>query len=63
MNNVLEAAFSAVLTPSRSREADVDQYPRRSVRQAAEIGRNDPCPCDSGAKYKRCCMNKEATHA
>ena len=22
-------------------------------------GRNDPCPCGSGKKYKRCCMNKE----
>jgi Mlc titration factor MtfA (ptsG expression regulator) len=23
-----------------------------------EIGRNDPCPCESGKKYKRCCLNK-----
>jgi uncharacterized protein YecA (UPF0149 family) len=22
---------------------------------AEEIGRNDPCPCGSGKKYKRCC--------
>jgi predicted ATPase with chaperone activity len=21
-----------------------------------EIGRNDPCPCGSGKKYKRCCL-------
>lgn len=21
----------------------------------AEIGRNDPCPCGSGKKYKKCC--------
>ncbi|MHB8659930.1 MAG: SEC-C metal-binding domain-containing protein [Solirubrobacteraceae bacterium] len=20
-----------------------------------ELGRNDPCPCGSGRKYKRCC--------
>jgi preprotein translocase subunit SecA len=25
------------------------------VRGAAKIGRNDPCPCGSGKKYKRCC--------
>src|SRR5437588_5400783 len=26
-----------------------------------KIGRNDPCPCGSGKKYKRCCMvNDEA---
>ena len=25
------------------------------VRQEAKIGRNDPCPCGSGKKYKKCC--------
>ncbi|MCU9614566.1 SEC-C domain-containing protein [Caldibacillus lycopersici] len=25
------------------------------------IGRNDPCPCGSGKKYKKCCMNKDVT--
>jgi SEC-C motif-containing protein len=24
------------------------------------IGRNDPCPCGSGKKYKRCCLGKDA---
>ena len=24
-----------------------------------EIGRNDKCPCGSGKKYKKCCINKE----
>lgn len=23
-----------------------------------KIGRNDPCPCNSGLKYKKCCINK-----
>jgi len=23
----------------------------------AKLGRNDPCPCGSGRKYKKCCMN------
>jgi preprotein translocase subunit SecA len=22
-----------------------------------KIGRNDPCPCGSGKKYKKCCLN------
>ena len=22
-------------------------------------GRNEPCPCGSGNKYKKCCMNKD----
>ncbi len=25
--------------------------------QEAKIGRNDPCPCGSGKKYKKCCLN------
>lgn len=24
-----------------------------------KVGRNDPCPCGSGKKYKQCCMLKE----
>ena len=24
-----------------------------------DIGRNDPCPCGSGKKYKQCCMRKQ----
>jgi hypothetical protein len=29
-----------------------------SPREVLEIGRNDPCPCGSGEKYKNCCINK-----
>ena len=25
-------------------------------RRAGKIGRNDPCPCGSGKKYKKCCL-------
>ena len=25
------------------------------VRSSPKIGRNDPCPCGSGLKYKKCC--------
>jgi len=25
-----------------------------------KIGRNDPCPCGSGKKYKKCCLGKAA---
>jgi methionyl aminopeptidase len=27
-----------------------------------KIGRNDPCPCGSGKKYKKCCFDKGDTH-
>ena len=26
-----------------------------TVRTAPKVGRNDPCPCGSGLKYKKCC--------
>ena len=29
----------------------------------SEINRNDPCPCGSGLKYKKCCMNKMTSYA
>ena len=28
------------------------------VRKDRKVGRNDPCPCGSGKKYKKCCGNK-----
>jgi len=27
---------------------------------ATQISRNDPCPCGSGLKYKKCCLGKAA---
>lgn len=29
-----------------------------TVRSAKQVGRNDPCPCGSGLKYKKCCADK-----
>ena len=29
----------------------------------AKIGRNDPCPCGSGKKYKKCCMASDEAAA
>jgi uncharacterized protein len=28
------------------------------VRHAPKVGRNDPCPCGSGKKYKKCCLGR-----
>ena len=31
--------------------------PSRTIRRpSAKVGRNDPCPCGSGRKFKKCCM-------
>lgn len=29
------------------------------ARETRRVGRNDYCPCGSGKKFKRCCLNKE----
>ncbi len=36
---------------------DGDMAPQRPVR-SEKIGRNQPCPCGSGRKYKKCCYHK-----
>ncbi len=30
---------------------------RTPIRKAPHVGRNDPCPCGSGRKFKKCCLN------
>ncbi len=36
-------------------EAAADR-PRPIVSVTSKVGRNDPCPCGSGRKYKKCCL-------
>ena len=30
------------------------------IRKEKKIGRNEPCPCGSKVKYKKCCLNNNA---
>ncbi|HSU67694.1 MAG TPA: SEC-C metal-binding domain-containing protein [Tepidisphaeraceae bacterium] len=41
----------------RSAPASIDpaDQPTRPIVSGLKIGRNDPCPCGSGKKYKKCC--------
>ena len=32
-----------------------EQKESTTIRKPKKIGRNDPCPCGSGKKYKKCC--------
>ena len=41
-----------------SRQADASTTSPEPQRTKSKIGRNDPCPCGSGKKYKRCCSGK-----
>ena len=43
------------LTEERRKELYKEQKASGTVRKGKKIGRNDPCPCGSGKKYKHCC--------
>lgn len=34
-------------------------HPTRRQLARGKVGRNDPCPCRSGRKFKKCCLLKE----
>jgi len=38
--------------------AQPDPEPQLPFFAGDKTGRNDPCPCGSGKKYKQCCLNK-----
>ncbi|MDD3429239.1 MAG: preprotein translocase subunit SecA [Oscillospiraceae bacterium] len=45
-----------------STSGSTDAPPKKQpVKVGKKIGRNDPCPCGSGKKYKQCCLGKEET--
>jgi hypothetical protein len=49
-------AFARALTGKYSEMASGKVKP--IVRPGSKIGRNDPCPCGSGKKYKKCCSGE-----
>ncbi|KPJ62721.1 MAG: hypothetical protein AMS15_03025 [Planctomycetes bacterium DG_23] len=40
-------------------EAAAEERPQPFVRKKPKVGRNAPCPCGSGKKYKHCCWDKD----
>ncbi|UCC95139.1 MAG: preprotein translocase subunit SecA [Candidatus Omnitrophota bacterium] len=42
-------------SPLQKKEKEVPQKPPPPQRTDKKVGRNDPCPCGSGKKYKKCC--------
>lgn len=66
---LLKREIKIVLSPEEAQkilakikvQEELSQKARKSqtVHRKEDIGRNDPCPCGSGKKYKNCCMNKK----
>lgn len=44
-----------ILTPERRKELFWEQKKSGTIVKEKKIGRNEPCPCGSGKKYKHCC--------
>ncbi|MDP2720727.1 MAG: preprotein translocase subunit SecA [bacterium] len=52
---------SPVVTSQSESSSPADQQPR-NLETLKKIGRNDPCPCGSGLKYKKCGLVNSPTH-
>jgi uncharacterized protein len=48
-------AWDDLLTQDRRKELYMEQKKSGTIVKDKKIGRNDPCPCGSGKKYKKCC--------
>lgn len=47
--------WDAILTEERRKELYKEQKASGTIRKGKKIFPNDPCPCGSGKKYKKCC--------
>ena len=71
IDNIREVSLSAYLHLSVEKKPKQAPAAGQSKRLAGQgpahkpvtvqkkVGRNDPCPCGSGKKYKNCCMNRD----
>ncbi len=41
----------------------IDQHRSEPYVGTQQVGRNDPCPCQSGRKFKQCCLNQQTNTA
>ncbi len=47
--------WNEIFSEERQKELYKEQKSSTTVVKGKKIGRNDPCPCGSGKKYKHCC--------
>ncbi len=48
-------AWKEIFTEQKLHELYLEQKKSGTIIKAPKVGRNDPCPCGSGKKYKFCC--------
>ena len=49
------AALEAINSVDGGKKINTPEYSQTVVNEGPKVGRNDPCPCGSGKKYKNCC--------
>ena len=54
-----EVKRKKVATVTQEGAANDKTVKRQPVRRTVKVGPNDPCPCGSGKKYKKCCRDKD----
>jgi hypothetical protein len=59
-DKMLSSGIAAVLAELPA-EVETPMAAGFTVRAQKQVGRNDPCPCGSGLKYKKCCADKQVT--
>ena len=47
--------WEEIFSESELKKLYKEQKESTTIRKGKKIGRNDPCPCGSGKKYKKCC--------
>lgn len=47
--------WDEIFTPEQKKTLYMEQKKSGTIIKGAKIGRNDPCPCGRGKKYKHCC--------
>jgi SEC-C motif-containing protein len=52
--------YTADATGSALKRPDVNEWNREL--KGAQPGRNDPCPCGNGKKFKKCCLPRRTTN-
>jgi len=49
------AALEAINSVDGGKKINTPEYSQTVINEGPKVGRNDPCPCGSGKKYKNCC--------
>ena len=47
--------WNAIFSEEEQKKLYKEQKESTTIRKEKKVGRNDPCPCGSGKKYKKCC--------